>query len=437
MATSAFGNNRHGCRRIRYFVWGLILIPVFRNLVLSRNVTRFDSFLIPRDEWIPVHYSNQTQQNPTLIIQLRGEMGNHLSAIAHGMCFQWYASQVYGIELQPKLRHQVVRFGKDRPDEDSPKWKPTRDIIQQCFPKLRTWNFDRGNHWKEYYDSERQQQQWLPPLTRKHLDYINGRSWQGVSTRVDRLPAELVDWNETLTTLEGLKDRPVPRARFFSYVRRGAIPDIVSVPFLQSESLENTLVVDRCLDELRELFEFDYDTCCGKELPDDDETVLHFRNFETELIGDDESGLKDISPSQTADVLLKHLERKDKVAITTRVFNEKLQRHVDALRAKGLQVRIIQGQSGPQDFCFLLKSKKELVGNYQSTFFFWAALLGRASNVRLYTSDSPQLRQRYLNSTSVLKRRFLHNWSHPDLRNRLHQLLITVDEKEEVRGAGD
>ena len=54
---------------------------------------------------------------------------------------------------------------------------------------------------------------------------------------------------------------------------------IVSIHFLLSETLENTMVVDQHSDHLRQLFDFDYGSCCGDQSPDEDETVLHFRSL--------------------------------------------------------------------------------------------------------------------------------------------------------------
>jgi hypothetical protein len=47
-----------------------------------------------------------------------------------------------------------------------------------------------------------------------------------------------------------------------------------------------------------------------------------------------------------------------------------------------------------EDFCFLLQAR-EVVGNFRSTFVFWAALLGNAENVLLYTIKSPGLKSRF------------------------------------------
>lgn len=417
----------------RYVIAGLIMITVLCNLALALGALSHLSGNPLEHALSPAlsgqaSYSNHNAKDPTLIIQLRGEMGNHLSAIAHGMGVKWYASRVFGMDLQPLLRHQVLTIGSQ--DEDSPKWKPTSETLRQCFPNLRSWNFDRGSTWREFYDSDRQQRQWLPPLTRKYLGYINGRPWQGVISRRDPQPAEPQDWNRTLSILQTLwhrVDRPASKVFSPSFSQSGSTNnDMVSMPFLLSESLENTMVVDQYLDHLRNLFQFDFGSCCGDQSPDEDEVVLHFRNFITELPGSD-SGLEDVSPRQTAEVLLQHLGKGDKVAITTRVHNEQLQRYVDALTSRGLQVRVIEGQSGPQDFCFLLQSKKELVGNFQSTFVFWAAMLGHTQMILLYTRDSPRLRERCGSSLNIMKRRFLYNWTHTDLKDRLKQVIIPVE----------
>ncbi len=428
------GKSRKWRKHIRYTVAGFILLPVLCNLALSHEVI-FHPASSDSEFRSPRHFFNHSK--PTLVIQLRGEMGNHLSSIAHGMGVRWYAKEMYEMELEVLLRHQVLPTGLVNAEVDSPKWKPTSDAIKQCFPNLRSWTFDRGSAWKEFYSSNREQMQWLAPLTRNHLDYINGRLWQGTTSRRDPQPVELQDWNKSLTTLQTLmmrSDRPASRVCFPSFFQ--CVNPSVSIPFLRSESLENTLVVNRFLDDIRKLFRFDYDTCCGGQSPYQDETVLHFRNFIAELPGSD-SGLEDVSPQQTAHVLLHHLQAGDKVAMTTRIHNEQSQRHVNALRAKGVQVRVIEGQSASQDFCFLLQAKKELVGNFQSTFFFWAAVLGQAATVRLYTLDNPRLRERCGWSTHIMMRRFMYNWTHPELMYRFHQILIPLDDEglEETNAA--
>ena len=65
-----------------------------------------------------------------------------------------------------------------------------------------------------------------------------------------------------------------------------------------------------------------------------------------------------------------------------------LQPYVDALQQKqGIAARLITDQSGVQDFCFLMKSRTELVCSWQSTFCRWASVLSNVTSVRYYTLD--------------------------------------------------
>jgi hypothetical protein len=129
---------------------------------------------------------------------------------------------------------------------------------------------------------------------------------------------------------------------------------------------------------------------------------------------------EETTPNQTAYVLFNHLKRGDKVAITSRFANDPvLQEHVAALENRGIHVRVIVGNGtsqrrGIEDFCFLLGARKELVGNFRSTFAFWAALLGDAENIDLYTIKSPGLKLRF---GPFIKRFFTGNftWQLPDV----------------------
>ena len=77
-------------------------------------------------------------------------------------------------------------------------------------------------------------------------------------------------------------------------------------------------------------------------------------------------------------------------------------------------------------FCFLLKSQKELIGNFQSTFVFWAALLTQntTTNVTLYTINSRSLQNRYGGNAMLLPPKFLYNWTNPNLKHRIKLQLI-------------
>jgi hypothetical protein len=53
----------------------------------------------------------------------------------------------------------------------------------------------------------------------------------------------------------------------------------------------------------------------------------------------------------------------------------------------------VNGQSPEEDFCFLLKVEKELVGFAKSSYVRWAGILGNASLERMYSVDSPATRR--------------------------------------------
>ena len=75
-----------------------------------------------------------------------------------------------------------------------------------------------------------------------------------------------------------------------------------------------------------------------------------------------QKGFEKLSPNKTAYELFAHLEPSDKVVIMTRFGGKHVQPYVSALKERGLQVCVIEGQSDTQDFCFLMNAQKELVG---------------------------------------------------------------------------
>jgi hypothetical protein len=94
------------------------------------------------------------------------------------------------------------------------------------------------------------------------------------------------------------------------------------------------------------------------------------------------------------------LKSGDKVAITSRFAKDPiLIRYVKALESRGFKVRVVLGSSTAkrqdvEDFCFLQRAR-EVIGNFRSTFVFWAALLGYSENILLYTIKSPGLKSRF------------------------------------------
>ena len=171
-------------------------------------------------------------------------------------------------------------------------------------------------------------------------------------------------------------------------------------------------MLDRYYNELRRYFHFDRGACC-RLLPEADESVFHFRNFLHEMPKHAiRKGFVDLEPAQVATDLFGHLHPGDKVAIITR-FAKHAQLHKHALEARGLQVRVIEGQNGVEDFCFMMSAKKEIIGAALSTYLQWGAILSNATRVVAYSvTSSTKGHIRYF-SDPKLKSKFLFPYIKP------------------------
>ena len=218
-----------------------------------------------------------------------------------------------------------------------------------------------------------------------------------------------------------------------------------SFPFLSVASWFLSLdVLDQYLDEIRSFLKFDYNACCN-EWPDADEAVFvsvvmlrlfaqpaagsltqntmqHLRNFVVEMPKRGKRmGYEELSPEKTATELFAHLNSSDKLAITTRFGGDKVAPYVSALEQRGLKVRVIENQTGTQDFCFLMTAQKEVVGTYLSTFVNWAAYLGAMKRANLYRVMSPQTRS---HSDTTF------NWTNPKLKDRVFTEMYKSEEQD-------
>lgn len=111
------------------------------------------------------------------------------------------------------------------------------------------------------------------------------------------------------------------------------------------------------------------------------------------------------------------------MAITTRFGGKLVEPYVTALERRGLQVRVVEGQSGTEDFCFLLSAQKELVGTYKSTYVRWAAFLGEAKRANLYELFTPGNKGSNSDYSPF-------NWTHPDLKDRVFHEAFKSEEQE-------
>ena len=158
-------------------------------------------------------------------------------------------------------------------------------------------------------------------------------------------------------------------------------------------------LVHRYIDYYVDWFQIHPHCACQQSyMPTPNETVLHVRNFATEFSNNDHSrGLEDASLHETVHGLLGDLLPGASVAIAAgrRRHDFVVDSLVQVLRQdRQLQVRVMTG-SPVQDWDCLRQTQHHLIGNFQSTYFFWAAVLSYAKNVSMYVIDSPRLRRRY------------------------------------------
>lgn len=141
-------------------------------------------------------------------------------------------------------------------------------------------------------------------------------------------------------------------------------------------------------------------------------------------------GFEELSPQQVASDLFANHQPGDKVAIISR-FSQGLQGYQEALEAKGLKVRILEDQSGIQDFCFLLRAQYQIIGVATSTYSTFAGILGDAKKVRLYSVDSAARRDD--------SRRFgefftSFDYTNEELKSRFSFELIKKEDQDEEQG---
>jgi hypothetical protein len=345
-------------------------------------------------------------ESATIVVQLSGEMANNLQHIAHGVGLQLWLKEQFDIPSNVILRHFVGPNNR----APKPKWKSARNDILQCFPSLKNWDFTAGNS-KEFTQRQSQQKTWLGERTDRMFGMINGQT-----------SAEI---ESGLVLLKGILKHPSSS--------KPVVEDdaTIRLPYLYSESLDVYPLLDRYYENFRQLFQIDPACCAQRPLPD--ESVFHFRNFQSELPGTraHDMGFDELSPNKTAHELFVASTTTNittGVAITTRIHNAASRAYVQALQNRGIPARLVTDQTGPQDFCFLASTQKELVANARSTFGTWAGLIGNSTSLRWYHVDNYGLRNRHAD----FRQRFSYNWTHPELQRRVRFEWYQSEELEDT-----
>ena len=147
---------------------GFALILVTTCLMLQEmNLV----FLSASNIFGSIHNVPDPYQKPpppmTILVQLSGEFGNHLSKLAYGRALQLWLQEEYGVsDSQLVLRHQGGRYAY--------KWEKTQADLKRCFPWTQSLNFSQGNDDPIYQDFVEQYSKNQTSPLYKRFHGING-----------------------------------------------------------------------------------------------------------------------------------------------------------------------------------------------------------------------------------------------------------------------
>lgn len=327
----------------------------------------------------------------TILVMLSGEFGNNLMKTITGWSYAKIAYEKFG--LRSRFVFSEQRRGKS--GSVYGKAKKTVKELEKCIPQFKGVDFKMGNRLLDegYFE-----------------EIIAGDS---ISERLGILR-------------ERLKQHPTTHKDETTSLQR-APGTFIIIPrmMIRASKMADWELMDTYYESIKEFLAFDDARCCGETLnvpPLEDETVMHYRNFATEIRKEGRrkrGGFEEMNATEVVSTLLGNLNPLDKIAITGRNFEKESKKNstkayniVRALKERNITVRHSPGSDAMEDFCFLKSAKKEFVGPTKSTFTQMAALMGGPSmkNARLY-SYTPEGRSVAIPS---------YNWSHPELARRIH-----------------
>ena len=304
----------------------------------------------------------------TIVCQLSGEMGNNLAKLGRCLSLKlWLESGEFynsthklGFSARIALRHQEAR-----------KWVKGRSDLMRCFPNTNQFDFSEGNNddFKEIWKLQ--------------------AGFYGGDDRVEmETPFHDINFEDINVIGDGLRSFVSKVAERHSMVYNSASRKNISMPFLFASQFQMIdALADKFYAENKEFFRFDESNCC-KIKAEPDEHVFHYRNFKLEMPKRWNSlGFHEAEPQQAVE-LFGHLKEGEKIVIVTRFGGETAQPYVDAFEARGLTVRVVDGQDGPADFCLLMSGQRDLVGLAKSSYLTWAGYLGNATRVIAYSTSS-------------------------------------------------
>jgi hypothetical protein len=196
--------------------------------------------------------SNTTKRksNPSFLIHLRGELGNHLEYMARGIVLREIAEKEFDMQPNLILKQQTKNgklFGK--------KAIPTERDLKRCFPWFRQFDFRQGNSKSIEKLIKIQNRSFHFENDKSLLNLVNGNR-----TEMAMALQHVTD----LSTIDHNENPPVVHAQ------RMKLP-IVDVTRMNVDFRGYT-------SSIRFAFAMDEAACC-KEVPNVDETVFVSRKF--------------------------------------------------------------------------------------------------------------------------------------------------------------
>ena len=410
----------------------LLLIPLasYLNILSSQKDIRQvmlrppivwttdDRELTPSPQSIPNSFPQQPPVNRTItiLLQFKGELGNHLSVIAGA-----YVTQLQIQKLYPYIHIQFI--GQH---QDHPKWTRAVQDLRKCFPKIYDLFpiYDGGIHDPVHFHVVAQQQKsWLNARQLRLLRNVHDDGNIHLLHRLldhqqqGRAPTLMTMMTEH-STGGSENDNSRSRSRSISTVGgkyNYSLPFLIADEFYWGELLKDMELYQR----IRELFVMNETACCSRE-PMEHDIIYHHRNFKHEVRKEQAKKFGTLFQEVTAYTASHHLfinhtiqqpndtnesdPPRKRVAILSRSL-EGLEEYQIALNETNhLPSYIVhtaesasdassgRSASGITDFCFIMKSRRnnEIIGKLHSTFVQWSSLLSQAATVRLYTiNDTP------------------------------------------------
>jgi hypothetical protein len=348
----------------------------------------------------------------TLLVMLSGEFGNNMFKIIRGWGTATLAWEEFGLSTRLVFAEQTSRGVRLR------KAALTSRHLRQCIMSpsyFRTGDFGLGNKLlNKGYFHELQ----IPDTNFTLSD--NEATIDTIRANLKILSDYLGEYPELLNNSKNNNATATQT--------QPMIPKIM----VRVNSLNVYPIVNEFYDTIRKIFVFDDEQCCKETLKDppaEDETVLHLRNYVTEMgkfSRRQELGFEELDEGFLTSEVLGHLKEGDKIALAGRNFEKdsktnitQAYRLVSAIRAKNLTVRFTTGSNPMTDFCFLKSARKELIGSSMSTYLELAAYLGGPSVTTVLMYQNVTSRPSRGTRLDLFRSTVGSNWTHPELRARI------------------